>query len=115
MSRWRATLPARLLICRRNKFETFRNVQPISDVYALGMTAYSLLTGTIALDLPFQAGIAETVKAIFEKPVVPIMHRVQDVPPNFAYVVERALAKNPDQRWASAAEMRNALIQTLQN
>ena len=91
----------------------FRNVQPISDVYALGMTAYSLLTGNIALDLPFQAGIAETVKAIFEKPVVPISQRISEVPPNVAYVIERALTKNPDQRWASAAEMRNALIQAM--
>src|SRR5262249_23603743 len=91
----------------------FRNVQPSSDIYAMGMTAYSLLTGTIALDISPRANIAETVKAIFEKPIVPVGLRVSDVPPVVASIVERALAKEPSQRWATAGAMRNALSQVI--
>ncbi len=91
----------------------FRNVQPSSDIYAMGMTAYSLLTGAIALDISPRANIAETVKAIFEKPIVPIALRTMDVPSPVASIVERALAKEPANRWATAGAMRNALIQVM--
>ena len=50
----------------------FKEVRPPCDIYAIGMTAYSLLTGAHALDIAPKAGIAETVKAIFEKPIIPI-------------------------------------------
>ena len=39
----------------------FKDVKPPSDIYAIGMTAYSLLTGANALDIGPRAGIAETV------------------------------------------------------
>lgn len=91
----------------------FRNVQPSSDIYAMGMTAYSLLTGTIALDISPRANIAETVKAIFEKPIIPVAMRTPEVPLSVASIVERALAKEPSQRWASAGAMRNALMQVI--
>lgn len=91
----------------------FRNVQPSSDIYAMGMTAYSLLTGAIALDISPRANIAETVKAIFEKSIVPISLRNPQVPPMVASVIERALAKEPSQRWATAGAMRNALTQVM--
>jgi serine/threonine-protein kinase len=88
----------------------FKNVRPASDIYAMGMTAYSLLTGNIALDLSPKANVAETVKAIFDKPVIPIHQRVQDVPPAVANAVERALAKDPAHRWPTAEAMRDALL-----
>jgi serine/threonine-protein kinase len=91
----------------------FKNVRPASDIYAMGMTAYSLLTGAIALDLSPKANVAETVKAIFDKPVIPIHQRVPDVPPTVANAVERALAKDPAHRWPTAAAMRDALLQAL--
>lgn len=91
----------------------FRNVMPASDIYAMGMTAYSLMTGSIALDLSPRANIAETVKAIFEKPIIPIALRTTGVPPAIASIIERALAKEPTQRWATCGAMRNALMQVL--
>jgi serine/threonine protein kinase len=33
------------------QLRNFRDVKPQSDIYAVGMTAYSLLTGSLALDL----------------------------------------------------------------
>jgi eukaryotic-like serine/threonine-protein kinase len=88
----------------------FKDVQPPSDIYAMGMTAYSLLTGSHALDISPKAGISETVKAIFEKPIIPISQRVNDVPFNVAQVIERAISKEPNNRWRTCGEMREALL-----
>ena len=88
----------------------FKEVKPPSDIYAVGMTAYSLLTGAHALDIGPKAGIAETVKAIFEKPIIPVRSRVPDVPIHVASVIETALAKHTDLRWRTAGAMREALL-----
>ena len=91
----------------------FKEVRPPSDIYAIGMTAYSLLTGAHALDISPNAGISETVKAIFEKPIIPIANRVPEVPLKVAAVFETALAKQVDLRWGSAGEMREALLRAV--
>lgn len=92
------------------QIKDFRNVRPGSDIYAIGMTAYSLLSGDTALDLGPEKDMAGTVKAIFEGAIVPLRHRAPEVPPRVAEVIERALAKDPSQRWQSAAAMRTALM-----
>lgn len=91
----------------------FKDVQPPSDIYAMGMTAYTLMTGTHALDISPRAGIAETVKAIFEKPLVPIFIRNTEIPHEIAYVIEKALSKEPEQRWRTAGEMRDELLKAM--
>jgi eukaryotic-like serine/threonine-protein kinase len=91
----------------------FKEVQPPSDIYAAGMTAYSLLTGAHALDISPRAGIAETVKAIFEKPIIPIGQRNLEVPLRVASVIETAIAKQVELRWRSAGEMRDALLRAM--
>ncbi|MBA2378660.1 MAG: protein kinase [Blastocatellia bacterium] len=88
----------------------FKEVRPPSDIYAIGMTAYSLLTGAHALDIGPNAGISETVKAIFEKPIIPIASRVPDIPLRVSAVFETALAKQIELRWRTAGEMREALL-----
>lgn len=88
----------------------FKDVKPPSDIYAMGMTAYSLLTGAHALDIAPKAGIAETVKAIFEKPIIPIRARIPNVPVHVAAVIETALSKHPESRWRTAGAMREALL-----
>ncbi len=88
----------------------FKEVRPPSDLYAVGMTAYSLLTGAHALDIGPKAGISETVKAIFEKPIIPIVQRVPEIPIKIAAVFETALAKQVELRWSNAGAMREALL-----
>ncbi|MGI8470234.1 MAG: protein kinase domain-containing protein [Pyrinomonadaceae bacterium] len=91
----------------------FKDVQPPADIYAIGMTAYTLMTGTHALDISPRAGIAETVKAIFEKPIVPLFIRNSEIPNSIAYVIEKAIAKEPENRWRTAGEMREALLRAV--
>ena len=92
------------------QIKDFRNARPTSDIYAIGMTAYSLLAGDTALDLGPNNDIAGTVRAIFEGQVIPLRDRAPDVPERVAEVIERALAKDPANRWQSAAAMRTALM-----
>jgi eukaryotic-like serine/threonine-protein kinase len=91
----------------------FRDVRPAADIYAMGMTAYSLVTGALALDISPKANVAETVKAIFDKPIIPLNRHTSEVPPAFAAAIERALAKDPLQRWPTAESMRKALMSAL--
>src|SRR4051812_30492582 len=87
----------------------FRNVQPTADLYAIGMTAYSLLSGDIALDLGPSGDVAGTIRAIFEGQIIPLRSRLPDVPAALAEIIERALVRDPAPRWQSAAAMRPAL------
>ncbi len=92
------------------QIRNFRDVRPQSDIYAVGMTAYSLLTGELALNLERKSSIAETIKAIFEQPTVPLRQRAPHLPATLCEIVDRALLKDPAQRWQSAAAMRTALM-----
>jgi len=90
------------------QLRNFRDVRPQSDIYAIGMTAYSLLAGTLALELG-RASVNDTIRAIFEQPAVPLRQRSPIIPQTVCDIVDRALAKDPTQRWQSAGAMRNAL------
>jgi serine/threonine protein kinase len=78
-----------------------------SDVYALGVVVFELFTG----DVPFRA----------DTPVATIYKHLQDAPPlegpratrlpnELRAVLRQALAKDPAQRFPSAAEMADALV-----
>ena len=91
------------------QLRNFRDVKPQSDIYAVGMTAYSLLSGSLALNLTSKSSVNETIRSIFEQPAVPLRQRAPHVPTAVCDIIDRALAKDPAQRWQSAAAMRNAL------
>jgi serine/threonine protein kinase len=94
------------------QLRNFRDVRPQSDIYAIGMTSYSLLAGTLALDLG-RASVNDTIRAIFEQPAVPLRQRAPSIPQTVCDIVDRALAKDPTQRWQSASAMRNALAHSV--
>jgi hypothetical protein len=77
-----------------------------SDVYAVGIILYELL----AYRTPFFAGSTTEILSNHLKALIPslISHREQ-VPRELDAIVTKALAKHPADRYASAAEMRDAL------
>jgi len=73
-----------------------------SDIFAAGVVLYQILTGK----LPF-TGLAdpEIMFKILREPF-PLPSTVNpDCPPSLEYIVDRALAKNPDDRYQTAEEM----------
>ena len=91
------------------QLRNFRDVRPQSDIYAVGMTAYSLLTGSLALQLK-GSSVSDTIKAIFDQPPIPLQERAPGIPEQVCEIINRALAKDPAIRWQSAAAMRTALL-----
>ena len=79
---------------------------PRADLYAVGAVLYELLTGK----LPFTA--ATPVQVMYQhvnQDVTPPRQINPHIPASLEAVILRALAKRPEQRFASADEMRRAL------
>jgi eukaryotic-like serine/threonine-protein kinase len=96
------------------QLKNFRDTKPQSDIYAVGMTAYSLLSGQLALKIGRNSSMAETIKAIFEQPAIPLRERAPHLPEVVCEIIDRALVKDPAQRWQSAKAMRTALLHVTQ-
>jgi serine/threonine-protein kinase len=95
------------------QLRNFRDVKPQSDIYAVGMTAYSLLAGTLALDLKGKSSVNDTIRAIFEQTCIPLKQRAPHIPTPVCEIIDRALSKDPTQRWQSATAMHKALCHAL--
>jgi hypothetical protein len=77
-----------------------------SDVFALGAVLYEMLTGQRAFAGSSQASL---IAAILDREPPPIVTLRPMTPPLVDDVVRRCLAKNPDDRWQSAADLAFAL------
>jgi serine/threonine-protein kinase len=88
----------------------FRGVTPPADLYSAGALLYLFLTG----GFPHQAkNPMKLIRAIQYDPIVPIVVRNPAVPKPLAVAVEKALEKDPGKRYASADEMRLALLDAI--
>src|SRR6266853_952015 len=81
---------------------------PQSDIYALGATLYHLLTGVKPPDALARATALVSARPNPLKPANEINEAVGD---ELAAILTRAMAQNPAERYATAAEFREALRQ----
>jgi serine/threonine-protein kinase len=78
-----------------------------SDVYALTLVLQELLTGRVALDGDGEIDVLNRARAADTAPLG------DDLPPELARLIRRGLAFAPESRFASAAELRAALLPLL--
>ena len=83
-----------------------RELDGRSDLYSVGVVGYQMLTGRV----PFEAGnaMALLLKHVTERPR-PIAELRPDTPRALRETIERAMMKAPEDRWPTAAALRDAL------
>lgn len=83
-----------------------KNIGPQSDIYSLGVVFYELITGR----KPYEADtpLAVLLKHI-EEPIPNPRRVIRDLPERVEQIVQRALAKDPRNRYADMLEMASAL------
>ena len=77
-----------------------------SDIFAAGAVLYEMLTGKPAFR---KATSAETMSAILNEDPPPVSQAALNLPPGLQKIVNRCLAKNPEQRFQHAADLAFAL------
>ncbi|GAA3373400.1 Stk1 family PASTA domain-containing Ser/Thr kinase [Streptomyces sannanensis] len=81
-----------------------RGVDARSDLYSVGIMLFQLLTGRLPFDA--DSALAIAYAHVQEEPVAPSALN-RSVPPALDALVARALKKNPNERFPSAAAMRD--------
>src|SRR5207249_5464679 len=78
-----------------------------SDLFALGVILYQLLTGKSPFD---GESVSEVLYKITTQPVEPPSEVLPDVSPDFDPILEKALCKDPAGRYQTGKEMMAALV-----
>src|SRR5450432_235169 len=77
-----------------------------TDIFAFGAVLYEMATGKKAFAAPSQASL---ITAIMSTEPPPISSTLQTAPPALHRVVRTCLAKDPEDRWQSASDLKREL------
>jgi predicted Ser/Thr protein kinase len=83
-----------------------KEVDARADVYALGIVAYEMLTGK----RPFQGNPGQVLFAHLQQPAPDIRDVRPELSAQIAHALEKALAKDPTERFATASDFVAALV-----
>ena len=85
-----------------------------TDVYALGVLAYELLTGSLPIDME-GCSVPEALRRLEQVDPLPLGARRRDLRGDLETIVGQALSKEPARRYASAGEFAEDLRRYLQH
>ncbi len=85
----------------------FRGARPAADQYAAAATLYHLLTGRLPHEAPT---IPEVFRKVLTEEAAPLGRWRPDVPPGLASVVQRAMARRPEERFPEVKALAQALV-----
>lgn len=77
-----------------------------ADIYALGVSFYQLLTGKLPFDADSLGNLAYKITNEKHRPIKELR---KDLPSSASRIVNKALQKDPQKRYASGADMANAI------
>jgi len=83
-----------------------READPRTDIFAFGLVLYEMLTGRRAFE---GKTTASTMAAILEREAPPLSQSLPDIPQRFERVLQTCLAKDPEDRWQNAMDLRREL------
>lgn len=81
-----------------------------SDLFSLGVVLYEMVTGKVAFP---GVGLATLAIQIAQERVEPIDRSAADCPPGLRFIIDKLLAKKPDQRFADGDALLKALTREL--
>ena len=79
-------------------------IDPRCDVYALGVVGYELLTGNLPIETT-GVSMFEAMQRIKDIPPIPVRRSAPHLDPDIGTILEKAIAKDPDARYASASAL----------
>lgn len=86
----------------------YRQVNPAADQYSAAATLYDLLTKTYVYDFP--ADVQRQLLMVLQEPFIPLSQRRPDLPAGLHAAMNKALNRDPVQRFANVVALRNALL-----
>ncbi|PKL46831.1 MAG: hypothetical protein CVV42_15120 [Candidatus Riflebacteria bacterium HGW-Riflebacteria-2] len=91
----------------------FARTGPAADIYSTGVTLYQLLTGSLPYDFGGGGASSKSLKdsmlTVLEEPVIPVRQRCAQIETSLAAIVEKAIAKKAEERYASAKAFKDEL------
>ena len=101
----------------------YRHVTPTADLYSVGVSLYLSLTGEFPFDFPCseeqlkraieRGKPKDPVLIILQDEPIPIGERRSSIPQKLANVVDKSIKKDPNSRFQSAEEFKEALLEAL--
>ncbi|HLZ64505.1 MAG TPA: protein kinase [Ktedonosporobacter sp.] len=87
--------------------QTLGIITPLNDIYALGVLLYQLLTGELPYDDPDDIRVIEMH---LHDPIPSPCEHDASIPSELATVIRKAMAKNPEERYQTVDELRQAFL-----